>query len=128
MKRRVLLIAALLCTACFNERHGGPIEYEAGTVAALSYTPPNHGSGIGYTFTGRGGGPTVVSVSTPEEWAVVFRCQHGSFVVDGPKAKELFGRFKQGDAVEIQYRVIYETVKGQDVPVDMDFIDAKVTP
>lgn len=128
MKRRVLLIAVLAFTACLNERHGGPIEYEAGTIAALSYMPSNHGSGVGYAFTGRGGGPTFTSVDIPEKWAVVFRCQHGSFVVDGPKAKELFGRFKQGDAVEIQYRVIYETVQGQDVPVDMDFIDAKVTP
>ena len=57
--------------------------------------------GLGLTFT---------EVDIPEKYAVVFRCQHGKFIVDSnqEKAKEMWGRLKTNQEVTVSYQEVYE--------------------
>lgn len=131
-KRETVMIAALLAimlaVSCKHRAlEFGPVEFESGRVIAMTYVPAGHGTGIGYAMpVGRGGGGiAVTSVTIPERYGIVFSCQHGSFAVDDTKA--LFSTLQQGMPVTISYRVVYETVEGQRIPVDLDFITATPT-
>jgi hypothetical protein len=117
----------IFAASCGNPRHWGPEQTEPGTVVALAFMPAGHGSGMGYSF-GRGGGPTYTSVTIAERYAVVFKCPHGSFTVEGEKAKAVFGRVTQGHTVLIHYQTEYETTKDGDIPVDLRFLTAEDLP
>lgn len=141
MRNRLIVIVPvlILCALGLGCREVA-IEYskeitERATVVDLVYTPSRHGTGAGPTFdiTGDGGlGIAVTSVNVPERYAVVFRCQHGKFIVQGDqqKTKEHWNRLTEGQEVTVRYREVYEVVYEDDKPVEKslvkyDFIDAR---
>ncbi len=109
--------------------------YEDAIVSDVVYSPSKHGSGVGPTIdlTGEGGmGIAFTSVSVPEKYAVVFKCQHGKFIVEGetPEYKELWNRFEEGDSVNVSYKEIYKSVYENDRLIERtltayDFLDAQ---
>lgn len=108
---------------------------ESAVVEDVVFSPSSHGSGVGPSIdmTGKGGiGIAVTSVSVPEKYAVVFRCQHGKFIVQGTSRKhqELWKRLVRDQEVTVYYHEIYHvTYDGDEVIsrelVDYDFIDAR---
>ena len=125
---RLVVVAILGVSGCAQHVYG-PELTEPGRVVAMSYMPRNHGTGAGYAFTGgkSGGGIVVTSVTIPEKYAIVFQCQHGSFVIENDEAQRLFTTLTQGVVVSIHYRVIYRRKHKDpktDIPVDLDFLTA----
>ena len=70
---------------------------------------------------------TPVHVTIPERFAIVFRCQHGKFVIDGPRGKALYQKLSKGDLVTIRYCQELEIHRGVTNVVDLHFIDANVS-
>jgi hypothetical protein len=117
--------------------------HEDAKVVDVAYTPSRHGSGAGPSFGMTSGGDvamglSVTSVSIPKKYAVVFKCQHGKFIVEGEdeEHKKLWERLQEGEDVDVTYREIYETTY-QDYDkdgkkefierklIDYDFLDAQ---
>jgi hypothetical protein len=135
--------------------------HEEAEVANLIFTPSRHDihieekssfdTGIGVSdkasigatdIYGRKGvavGDKVISsTDVPERYGVLFRCQHGTFVSEGPdvRHKTMWQTLKQGQKVDVLYKEIYRcTYSDQDkdgkkelvkrVLVDLDFLDAR---
>lgn len=131
--RAIVLLSVLLMNGCDKapRTEYSPMLTEPGEIYDTAYVPAGHGhdTAIGYNL-GEGGGLTItpVDVEIPERYAVIFKCQHGKFVIDGHKAKRLYERFDRGDKVTIQYREIIRVVTRDGVEsrsvVDLDFLDA----
>ncbi len=125
----------------FTKEESSEILNEPAVVSEVVYNPSKHGSGMGPTISLSGKvGMAFTSVTIPEKYAVVFKCQHGKFIIEGEdqRHKDLWGRFDQGDSVRVSYKEMYQSEyhhfpsksQKQDslvkrTLVDFDFIDAK---
>lgn len=135
------------CQEVKQEFSGNLIE-DAVIVEAV-YTPSSHDRKLGLTafklgplgvdFSGNsglriGGGLQVSGVTVPEKFAVVFKCQHGKFIIT---QKEVYEKFKdhEGEKVEVLYREIYRTTYEKKdgklevisrVLEDYDFLSAEI--
>lgn len=124
--RRFLATAALILSVGCAETTYGPTQYEPGEIVAMTYMPPGHGSGVGVApvVGGNGGvGIAFVDVDIPARYGIVFRCNHGSFVINGGSrstAAKLITdtALEAGMDVTIQYREVLE----DGVFVDYDFM------
>lgn len=118
MKRYLLLSVAL--AACTEY---GPELTEQGRVDQTVYAPRSHSSGTSVGMDGKVG---FVSVSTPEQYAVVFQCEHGKFVLEGTQnAERMWRSLSEGDSVTIVYREGFRGDGDERRLVDYDFIDAR---
>lgn len=115
--------------------------HEDAEVVDVVYTPSRHGSNTELvpTFDFEGNvnfALTTVTVSIPEKYAVVFRCQHGKFIVEGTdqQHKKLWSRFTGGEKVDVSYKEVYRKtyhvvdkertlIKPPEL-IDYDFLDA----
>ncbi len=136
----VLAIFSLGCKEVKQE--ASDILHEDAVVVETVYTPSRHGSGssfgpsmnmdgdIGFSFHS-------VSINVPELYAVVFKCQHGKFVIEGDdqRHKNLWERFSENDEVDVSYREIYRNIYKkvdgrkeliESVLIDYDFLDAVI--
>ncbi len=130
----IIAIFTLIGCGDIDKIEYGPVLTEEGEIYETAYVPAGHGSDIavGYNTGDQGGlSITPISVDIPERYAVVFKCQHGKFVIDGNKGEALYKRFEKGDRCTITYREIirigmkdYEEVSR--TVYDLDFIDAKL--
>ncbi len=72
------------------------------------------------------------TVTVEDQFAVVFECQHGKFVIESlgqeSKAGFLWKKLKQGDSVEIRYNEVFRVVPatGDRKMVRYEFVDANV--
>lgn len=99
---------------------------ENGTVHDTAFIPKGHGSDLVLVPDSEGGvSLSHVSVNIPERYAIVFKCQHGKFVIEGEKAKALYQKLDRGDSVLIKYREVYRITKTETNLVDLDFVDAE---
>lgn len=94
-----------------------PVLYEDATVVDVVYVPSRHGSGAGPTFAmDFDGNPSmgiaVTSVEIDENYAVVFKCQHGKFISEGSdeRHKDLWKRMAEEMEVDVTYKEIYRVV------------------
>ncbi len=116
------------------------ILHEPATISETVYSPSIHGSGVGPTIDFNGNvGIAITSVNIPEKYAVVFKCQHGKFIIEGSnkKYKDLWERLNEGDSVRVNYREMYRSAY-QDTNndgkkdllskklIDYDFLEALV--
>src|SRR3989344_176073 len=121
--------------------------HEDAAIVEAVYTPSRHDSQVGLTaiktgpmgidYGGNfgirvGGGLQISSVTVPKKFAVVFKCQHGQFIIS---RKEVYEKFKdhKDKTVDVAYREVYRTTydtkDGQKQVVarelvDYDFLDA----
>lgn len=106
---------------------------EPAVVENLIYSPSLHSSDLAPTLSMSGKvGLAITSVSVPEKYAVVFRCQHGKFIIEGvdENHKKLWQRLTRDQKVIVSYKEVYYVTYKDDVVVsrelaDYDFIDAK---
>ncbi len=119
-------MVAAICSACSKTTYGPTLE-EAGEIYDTCFVPKGHGSdvAIGYN-AGKGGGLTVtpVDITIPARYAVVFKCQHGKFVIDGERGMDVYKKFDKGDKVTIRYCEVFEVTKDSTNAVDLHFIEA----
>ena len=127
------------------------ILHEDATISDAVYTPSRHDSELGLTafktgpigvdFGGNlgfriGSGLQISSVEVPEKFAIVFKCQHGQFIIG---RKEVYEKLKdhKDKRVDVSYREIYRTVydtEGGEKKIieraltDYDFINATLKP
>jgi len=144
-----LLVAIVFVTTGCTEvkTEFSPTIHEDAVIVSAVHTPARHDVGLGMTamdtgvghmdFNGNmgvpiGGGMQISSVETPEKFAVVFRCQHGEFII---QRREIYDRFHNliGSTADVtyreEYRVTYEKREGvkevtDRVLVDYDFLNA----
>ena len=96
---RSIALLALALAACLQE---GPHAYEDATVLDLVYSPSSTGTASGFTSNGDF---HVSTVQTNARYAVIFKCPHGKFVIEGDddKHKQLWQQFSKGDNVRVEY-------------------------
>lgn len=128
MKLKYLMfVAAALLGGCV-ERVNGPELSEPGEVYDTCFVPQGHGSGSSVGFTSDGAlTSSSTSIEVPARYAIVFRCQHGKFVIDGDRGKVLYNKLSKGDHVTIRYCEVLEVKDGVTTPVELHFIDAHIT-
>jgi hypothetical protein len=128
----------------YTKRETSQDLHETAIVEDAFFMPSRHGSssGLGYDLTGEGGlSVHSGSVNLPEKYAVVFKCQHGKFIIEeeGKSAqekngkeistRELWEKLSKGDTVDVTYREIYDVHyedtndDGKCEPVDSSFVD-----
>ena len=139
---------AILLVGCQEiKREFSETMHEDAIISEVVYTPSRHSIELGFTafkagsvgvdFSGDlgfrlGESLQVSSVKVPEKFAVVFKCQHGQFIISG---KEVYDKLREHKSkmVEVAYREVYRTTydtkggKKQVIArelVDYDFLDA----
>lgn len=113
---------------CYKTEYGQELT-ERAEVDDTILAPSQHGSASGIAIDGKGRvGPTFSSVDIAEKYAVVFRCQHGKFIIEGTddRHKDLWQRMKRGEQVIVRYREQYRVEKdGSKTLTKYDFLDAQ---
>jgi hypothetical protein len=129
LKVLFLLVALFLVfVACgpYNrtEKEYTAILEEDATVVDLVYTPSRHGSDVGIGLTTGGDlSITPVSINIPEKYAIVFKCQHGKFIIDcnTQERKKLWNDLDEGQKVRVKYKeawlITYRVEKKQRTPI-----------
>lgn len=121
----VLALAALGELGCQTTRtEFSDTLHEDATIVETVFTPAKHDIGLGMkAFEGPwgesrdlsgnpgvdiGSGLMISSSTVPEEYAVVFRCRHGKFII---RRKEIYERFHglDGQTVDVTFREVYRT-------------------
>ncbi|VVB82649.1 Uncharacterised protein [uncultured archaeon] len=84
-----------------------PVLHEDAKVVDVVYT-------MNYNMDDGSNSPgiAVVSMNIPEKYAVVFKSQHGKFIVEGEdeRHKNLWSRMQEGEKVDVTYKEKYESV------------------
>lgn len=130
MKLKNLIPVLLVLLSGCVERHNGPELSEPGEVYDTCFVPKGHGHDVAVGYNaGKRGGVTItpVNINIPARFAVVFKCQHGKFVIDGPRGERLYKKLSKGDRVVIRYCEVLEVKDGITTPVELHFIDANVS-
>ena len=98
-------IACFLAMGCERMEYG-PELIESAVIYDTCFVPSGHGSdmAVGYN-AGKGGGLTFtpIDIDIPARYAIVFKCQHGKFVIEGDRAQEMYARLSKGDNVVVRY-------------------------
>lgn len=103
---------------------------EAAVVDSI-YVPAVHGSGMGPTISmNENFGLAFLGVTIEPKYAVIFQCQHGKFIIESRKAKELWQRLKKDQRVVVTFREVYmATYKKNNLLerrlIKYDFVDAR---
>ncbi|MBI1957504.1 MAG: hypothetical protein HYS44_03570 [Candidatus Niyogibacteria bacterium] len=135
-----LLVFSLVACKRTREEYS-PVMHESGTVLQAVYTPSTHRTELGVTafetgplgmdYSGNpgislGNGMQISQVTVPEKFAIVFRCEHGEFIITRKDVYEQLKNF-QGRAVDIEYRevyrVVYEEQDGKEQVLDRKLVD-----
>ena len=130
IKKLIPLVLLVFIFGCdFPERVSSEMLTEDGTVVDTIHLAHHSDVNFGPTINMNGDlGMAMTSTSIPEQWGVVFRCQHGKFAIQGSrdKYKELWNRLDNGDKVIIKYKEVYNVWKesGKKEFVSLDFISA----
>lgn len=121
--KKLILFLPLLLTGCPEQQSKDMAEL--GEVYDVAYMPAGHGSGTGYNFSD--GSISYHDVTIPARYAVIFKCKHGKFVIDGPRGEDLYNKLEKGQAVTISYQEVYEVENGVSNLCKLHFVDAVPT-
>lgn len=109
--KNAILAAALMLSACDIDTTPyvtyGPELEETAVVEDVIYSPEQNGTATGFTF---GGDFHVSSVHTNAKYVVVFRCQHGKFIIDSQNnelAEHFWKLAVKGQTVTLKYREVF---------------------
>lgn len=131
IKWLAVLVLVVICGCDFTQYVNGPALTEVGEVYDSCYVPSGHGSDtvVGYN-TGKNGGITItpVTINIPARYAIVFKCQHGKFVIDGERGEVLYNKLSKGDTVNIIYCQELEVYRKAAITniIGLHFLDAKI--
>ena len=124
------------CNLDYSKQEQSEILYERGKVITTLYNKKHSSSDMGVGMTSGGDlAITSTSVTIPETWGAVFRCEHeNKFPIMGKdeKYKKLWEKLDEGDSVKISYKENYEVEYNGETNaviskklIDYDFIDAE---
>lgn len=111
--------------------------HEEALVTKRVKTPAKHDIDIVPTIDFEGNIGIGIDVDDiPEKYAVIFKCQHGEFIIQGSENRyqSLYDRLNEGDEVDVLYREVYKAVYDRSKAekeliekrlVKYDFIDAE---
>lgn len=132
------LAGSLIFSGCKEQTkyENSEILYEKGKVITTLYSKKHSDSDVGVGITTGGNlAVTSTSITIPERWGVVFRCEHGNkfpILGEDEKYKVLWEKLDEGDSVDIAYKEIYKVVYDRKTKqvinkelMDYDFIDAE---
>lgn len=123
-----------------------PKEYRTETSALLHedalvtkrvHTPAKHDVSIVPSIDFEGNVGISIDVDDiPEKYAVIFKCPHGEFIIQGSgnRYQSLYDRLNENDEVDVMYREVYKAVYDRSKAekelierrlVKYDFIDAE---
>lgn len=118
----VIPVLIIVLGGCEKTEYG-PELTENAEITEVVYTPSQHGSGNSLGVSANG---TVVtsfaSIDIPEVFAVVFKCEHGKFIV---KRKDVWEKAKTGMAVTVHYREVYKVLGEERRLIKYDFLGFK---
>ena len=93
---------------------------EKAEITEVVYAPSRHGSGGGFGMTTEGDlVMTLDSVDIPAVYAVVFKCEHGKFIIN---RKDVWEKAKVGMHVTVRYREVYKVSKKERRLVKYNFL------
>lgn len=120
------LIPLLLLTAGCPKDVLGPTQSEPAEVYDTCFVPSGHGQTSGAWGYGHDGGVYTPpqDITIPATYAVVFKCQHGKFVIDGPRGEVLYKKLEKGDSVIVTYCEELTVDNGVTNHTGLHFIDA----
>lgn len=100
---------------CQEERiEYSPVLHEEAKVVDAIYIPSKHGSGMSVSMNLDDGSisPGITSIDIKEKYAVIFKCQHGKFIIEGTDEpyKKLWEKMTAGEKVKISYKEKYYSV------------------
>ena len=111
----ILIVLFSVFSACgpYNRTYNEPSQVleEDALVVDLAYTPSRHGDGSGVGITTSGDVAIVsTSVDIPEKYAIVFKCQHGKFIIEcnTPERKKLWMDLDEGQKVKVLYKEMWK--------------------
>jgi len=128
--KKYLLLGVLFFTGCYETEYS-PVLSEPAVVLDTVYQPSSHGDGMGLALNSKGGvSPAFTSVDIPAKWAIVFKCQHGKFIVEGTdeKHKALWEKLTRDQKVTVSYREVFHVTDKERRLAKYDFIDAVPNP
>lgn len=113
-------IFAVLVAGCAKTEYSEE-RTELAEITEVVYTPSQHGFGTGVGMSMKGN-PVVTTnnITVPETFAVVFKCEHGKFIV---QRKDAWAKAVVGARVMVRYREVYEVTDEARTLVKYDFID-----
>lgn len=119
----VMVLAGVQCHQNLAKQETTQILTEDAVVTETCFLPAQHGSGSTTTITMNGDiGFGSTSINIPAQYAVVFQCQHGKFVI---KDEDIWKKLASGDKVRVEYKEVYLVYKdGRREFLDFDFVDA----
>ena len=108
-----LALGTIGCSSREEKTELSDVLHEDALVVETVYTHSRHdsGSSVGMDLDLNISFHTT-SINIPEKYAVVFKCQHGKFIVEGTDAehKRLWEKLVEGQKVDVTYREIYKTI------------------
>lgn len=124
----MLVFGALTGCDIGPHREKSKVMSEPAMVRDLIYQPARHGSGSGVGMSMRGSVViTSDTVHLPSNYAIVFECKHGKFIIEGTqqKYKALWQKLRVGQAVNVTYREVWRIkADGTRDFVKFEFMDA----
>lgn len=129
----LLVMSLMFMTGCMRwADETSAVMTEPAVVDDVVFAPSRHGSDVSPTINMNGKiGFAITSVNVPEKYAVVFRCQHGKFIVEGTDAqhKRLWEKMVEGQSVTVSYREKYRVTYEDDKEIERvltgyNFLDA----
>jgi len=107
-------------SGCFKVEYSDELT-ERAEITEVVYTPSQHGTGTGIGMSMKGTMVvTTTSVNIPEVFAVVFKCQHGKFIVS---RREIWEKSKVGMKVVVHYKEKYHVIDNRRELVKYEFLD-----
>lgn len=121
-----LTILSVALYGCLPETKMGEQLKEDGEVYDTCFIPKGHGSDTAIGFNTSGDiSVTPINIDIPARYAIVFKCQHGKFVIDGDRGEALYKKLSKGDIVKIKYcEKLLKLENGTWHAIDLHFIDA----
>lgn len=130
MKKTVLL-ALILLSGCDRGINFTTSCTEDGEVYDTAFLPGQTGSSTGYNFSD--GSFSTHDITMSPSYSVVFKCQHGKFVISGDRGEALYKKLWRGQHVTIIYDTRWTTDPARGGGwvtnfVGMHFVDAVPKP
>lgn len=115
--------ATLSLSSCKHKETSsvGPVLYEEAIVTSKTFSPSRTETSISFSTDADGNlTPHTSTDYIPERFSVGFRCQHGSFVIDDHKAKDLYHKLLEGETVSVAYQ---EVTKHHHEKIDGEWVE-----
>lgn len=124
---RILALFLLLLLSCTETEFISETMLEQAIVEDIIYSPGQHGSGSSIGIdTNLDIQIMSTDINTSPQYAIVFKCMHGRFVIQGESEqyKKYWQSFNKGQTVTIEYKEIYNIENNRRTLLKYDFIDA----